>query len=184
MRLLTRRVLTVVVLTLLLLAIALFSAQYRQYAYAKVWHCLHGSSITFGVYKIGVPGLWWAEGKDNAGRIEVVRAFKTTAFSEPKIEVSPATPGQVADNEIEQLRLVTAVVSLRSRDPLPGWTHSLMTLQAKNSRWYCMKDEQTILGYRIFTSLTCNSPRIPYTLYYNGPAEQEKEAKSIFRTLQ
>ena len=173
-------------ITLLLIAVLTcggFAVQYRRYAYAILWHCVHKSSIRFGMQRIEVPKLWWVAKTDNYGRISIVRAY-SAPLNEPEIEVGPTSPGVMAKSDAEQLRLANAVVSGMNLDPQAGWTHSVVILGAKSSMWYCIRDTMAILGRNVFTSLECNSPQVPYSLHYQGPPEQEKEAKSIFATFQ
>lgn len=140
--------------------------------------------MRFGVHEIQIPKLWWVGKTDNAGRISILRACKSTAFIEPEIEVAPVSPGEIAANDAEQSRLEQAVVSDRNRDSQSGWTYSSMSLKARDSVWFCIRDQQTILGRNFSTGLTCYASRIPYSLHYQGPPEQEREAKLIFASFQ
>jgi len=162
---------------------AFFAVQYRQYAYAMIWHHSHSAKIKFGEHEIEIPRLWWAGKFDNYGQISILRASRSSVFFEPKIEVSPATVGQVADSDEEQLHLASKVVASENSNAQAGWTFSVTRLQAKSSTWYCIRDAQAIFGSHVFTNLTCNAPRIRYTLNYQGPPKQEKEAESIFATF-
>lgn len=171
-------------LVVVILAFGVSALRYRRYAYAATWHCFHPADMKFGVHEIQIPKLWWVGKTDNAGRLSILRACKSTAFIDPEIEVAPAGPGEVAENDAEQSRLVQAVVSRMNRDPQTGWTHSSLVLSTKSFVWYCIKDQQTVLGRNFSTDLLCYAPRIPYSLYYQGPPEQEGEAKLIFTSFQ
>jgi hypothetical protein len=140
--------------------------------------------MRFGVHGIEIPRLWWAKSTDNAGRISIQRACKSTVFIDPEIEVAPVGPGEVAENDVEQSRLEQAVVSDRNRDSQPGWTYSSISLKARGAAWYCIKGQQTVLGRSFATDLLCYAPHIPYSLHYQGPPEQEEEAKLIFASFQ
>lgn len=184
MNLLTRRSLSVIASLVLVAAIAVFAAQYRRYAYAAVWHHRHNSSIRFGEHEIQITRLWWPVKPDNYGRISILRASKSSVLLEPEIEVVPAIPGQVAESDDQQSSLANKVVAAGRPDPQSGWTFSVTTLQSKDSTWYCLRDAVLILGKEAFTMLTCNASRVPFTLNYKGPPEQEREAESIFATFQ
>jgi hypothetical protein len=171
-------------LVVVILALGVFALRYRRYAHAAAWHCFHSANVRFGVHEIQIPKLWWVGNTDNAGRISILRACKSTAFIEPEIEVAPVSPGEVAENDAEQSRLEQAVVSRINRDPQPGWTYSSMSFKARGSVWFCVKDQQTVLGRNFSTDLTCYASRIPYSLHYQGPPEQEEEAKLIFASFQ
>ena len=180
----SRKTLISLCLVVVVLALGVFALRYRRYAHAAAWHCFHSAHVKFGVHEIQIPKLWWVEKSDNAGRLSILRACKSTSFIDPEIEVAPVSPGEVAENDSEQSRLVQAVVSRMNRDPQTGWTHSSLVLNAKGFVWYCTKDQQTILRRNFSTTLKCNAPRIPYSLYYQGPPEQEDEAKRIFASFQ
>jgi hypothetical protein len=184
MNILSRRFLSLFAMIALISSIGIFAAQYRRYGYAILWHCVHRSTIGFGEHKIQIPELWWATKADNYGKISISRAYRSAIISEPQIEVGPSTPGELTDSDGEQSRIADAVVSDMNRNPKLGWTHSVMVLRANESTWYCTRADQTILGKDVFTTLQCNAPRIPYSFYYGGPPEQEKEAESIFITFQ
>jgi hypothetical protein len=184
MNLFTRRSLSVLALIVLISAAGIYALQYRRYGYATAWHCRHGASIRFGGHEIQIPGLWWAAKTDNAGRISILRASKSSVFYEPRIVVSSATPGQVAENDDEQLRLASRVVAIKSRDPQSGWSHSVASIRATSSTWSCIRDDEAVLGSHVLTILTCNTPRVRCTLHYHGPPEQEQEAEGIFATFQ
>jgi hypothetical protein len=162
----------------------LFASQYREYAFAQVWHYRHGDSVKFGMNEIEIPRLWWVTKNDNAGRISIQRACKSTAYIDSEIEVAPVGPGEVAENDDEQSRLEHAVVLRNNRDSQTGWTYSSISLKARGSVWYCTKDQQTVLGRSFATDLLCHAPRIPYSLHYQGPPDQEGEAKLIFASSQ
>ena len=179
----TRKTLSAVVIIVMLIVVYK-ATQYRSYVYARVWHYNHGDRVSIGEHEIELPGLWWAEKINNAGWISIMRASKSTAFVESKILVSTAISGVAAENDDEQLRLVSKVVSGINHGPQPGWTYSVMTLQAKNSIWYCIRSTEVVLGQHISTGLNCNSSRIPYSLMFGGPPEQENEAKQIIATFQ
>ncbi len=179
----SRKTLISLCLVVVILALGAFALRYRRYAHAAAWHCFHSANVRFGVHEIQIPKLWWVGNTDNAGRLSILRACKSTAFIDPEIEVAPAGPGEVAENDAEQSRLEQAVVSDRNRDPQPGWTYSSISLKARGSVWYCIKGQQTILGRSFATDLLCYAPRIPYSLHYQGPPEQEGEAKLIFASF-
>ena len=184
MNLLTRRSISRLALIAAISAAGFFAAQYRQYAYAMAWHYRHDASFTLGEHEIEVPKKWWAGAKaDGVGRISIFRASKSSAFFQPKIEVGPASPGQMTESDDEQLRLANRVVAAERGDAQSGWTFSVTTLRSRNSTWYCIRDAEVVLGKHVYTSLTCNASRLPYTLIYQGPPEQEKEAESIFASF-
>ncbi|HEY2469880.1 MAG TPA: hypothetical protein VGI45_18830 [Terracidiphilus sp.] len=184
MNLFTRKSLSVIASIVLISAIAVFAAQYRQYAYAMAWHYRHHASFRLGEHEIEIPNKWWAGAKaDGVGRISIFRASKSSVFFEPKIEVGPASPGEMAQGDDEQSSLANKVVAAARPDPQSGWTFSVTTLRSRNSTWYCLRDADVILGKEVLTNLTCNASRVPYTLNYQGPPEQEKEAELIFATF-
>jgi hypothetical protein len=180
----SRKTLISLCLVVVILVLGAFALRYRQYAHAAAWHCLHPATIKFGAHEIEIPRLWWAGKTDNAGRISILRACKSSVLIDPEIEVAPVSPGEVAENDSEQSRLVQAVVSDRNRNAQAGWAYSSMNLKTKSFVWYCTKDQQTILGHNFSTTLKCNAPRIPYSLHYQGPPEQESEAELIFASFQ
>jgi hypothetical protein len=171
---------TVVAFTLMF-----YAAQYRQYAYARAWHFSHGDSIRFGDRTLALPGQWWAKKSNGINRVYILRAVKAEDFLTPKIDVSPAIGGgEAADNSDELLRLANRTVALDDANPQQEWKHSVISFRAKSATWCCIKYTQTILGQTIATSLTCNTPNVPYTLSYQGPPEFENEATSIISTFQ
>jgi hypothetical protein len=180
----SRKTLISLCLVVVILALGVFDLRYRRYAHAAAWHCFHSANVRFGVHEVQIPKLWWVGNTDNAGRFSILRAYKSTAFIDPEIELAPVGPGEVAKNDAEQSRLEQAVVSDRNRDSQPGWTYSSISLKAKGSVWYCIKGQQTILGRSFATDLLCYAPRIPYSLHYQGPPDQEGEAKLIFASFQ
>lgn len=183
MKLFAHRMLFRVGLIALASITVLFAVRYRRFAYAMTWHCFNKASIRFGGHEVEISKLWWAAKIDRWGRISIFRAYKGSFLSEAKIEVSPASPGVVTEDDVEQSRVAHAFVSSMSRDPAPGWTYSVAILRAKSSTWYCIRNDEAIWEHHVFTILTCNAPRIPYSLYYQGPPEQEKEAESIFASF-
>ena len=158
-----------------------FAFRYRGFAYAITWHCFHQAVVRFGGHEVDIPRLWWVANTDRWGRTSIVRDYGGP--SEAEIEVSPAGPEVVAADDVEQSRMAQALASLMGRDPGPGWAISVVTLRAKNSTWYCEGEDATALGRHVFSTLTCNAPRIPYSLKYHGPPEKEKEAESIFASF-
>ena len=68
---------------------------------AILWHCVHKAAIKFGTHEMDLPKLWWAANADNYGRIPIMRAYKSVILSEPKIEVRPASPGEMTENDAE-----------------------------------------------------------------------------------
>jgi hypothetical protein len=180
----SRKTLISLCMVVVILALGVFALRYRRYAHAAVWHCFHSDNVRFGVHEIQIPKQWWVEKTDNACRISIQRACKSTASINSEIEVAPAGPGEVAENDAEQSRLEQAVVSRINRDPQPGWAYSSVSLKARSSVWFCIKDQQTVLGRSFATDLLCYAPRIPYSLHYQGPPEQEGEAKLIFASFQ
>lgn len=184
MKIFNRRLLTTLISLVLSIAGTIFVLQYRNYMHAAVWHSLHSGNVTFQNYAIKIPRQWWAKEADRTGRISILRASKSATFFEPRIEVIPASLGQVAETEDGQSRKVNAAVSLKNRDPQRGWTYSATNLRATDSTWYCMEDTLTISANRAFTFLTCNAPQVQWTLNYAGPREHEGEAESVFKTFQ
>jgi len=180
----SRKTLISLCLVVVILAFGAFALRYRRYACAAAWHCFHSANIRFGVHGIEISRLWWAGKADNAGRFSIQRACKSTAFIDPEIEVAPVGSGEVAENDAEQSRRLQAAVSLMNRDPEAGWTHSSLVINAKGLVWYCTRDQMSVLDRQFSTTLKCNAPRIPYSLYYQGPPEQEEEAKLIFASFQ
>jgi hypothetical protein len=180
----TRRVLMASGLIIFTLPFAFHVARYRQYVYAGEWHCFHTASIRFGMHRIEIPPLWWPTQSDKAGRFSISRACKTTDFVEPVIRIEPSRLGEATENDADLSSLVDNVVSRRSGDPSSGWTHSVVTVRANASTWYCVRGDQVVLGHHMFTSLNCNAAKVPYSLAYQGPPAQENEAESIFATFQ
>jgi hypothetical protein len=170
--------------TLVAFALIFYAAEYRQYIYARVWHFSHGNSVHFGDRSLELSGQWWAKKPDDINRVYVLRAVKAESFVVPRIHVDPLSAGEVADNADELLRLSNRIVALEDANPQREWTHSVISFRAKSATWYCIKYTQTILGQTIATSLTCNTPKVPYTLSYSGPPEFEQEAESIISTFQ
>ncbi len=186
MKLFTRRTLISVCLIVVFLILVFYAARYRKYAYAQVWHFRHGDTVKFGAYSLELPKRWWVLKNEFAGwtSISIPRACKSTDIYEPEITVMPTTGGEVTENDVEQSRQTSSMVSRMNVNPVLGWTHSVTNIQARSSTWYCIRDTMTIFGQHVSTTLTCNAARIPYELYYTGPPEQEQEAISIFENFQ
>ncbi len=179
-----RKTLVSLCMVVVILTLGVFAFRYRQYAQAAAWHCSHSANLNFGAHGINIPRLWWVAKTDNAGRVSIRRASKSSASIEPEIEIAPVIPGDLPEDDSGLSRLEEAIVSERKRDSTAGWTYSSVSLKAQASVWHCIEDQQTILGSDFSTGLICNAPRIPYSLTYDGPPELEGEAELIFASFQ
>ena len=178
------RVLVLALILGAILAIGVVALRYRLYVYATVWQCFNSNNVKVGMHEIDLPELWWARKMDATGRLSILRASKSSTFLEPTIEVAPASPGIVAESDSQQSHLEQAVVAERNSDPEVGWTYSMTSVKAKHSIWYCIKNQQAVLGRPFSTGLTCYASQIPYSFHYQGPPEQEIEAELILASFQ
>lgn len=178
------RILVRAFMVVAILALGIVALQYRGYVFAMAWHRFHSADVKFGMHEIDLPKLWWAGKTDTTGRLSILRACKSSAFPEPEIEITPASQGEVAESDSQQSLQEQAVVSERNRDPEFGWSYSTISLKSQHSVWHCIKGQQAVLGRPFSTGLTCYASQIPYSLDYQGPPEQEREAELIFASFQ
>ena len=192
MKLFTRRTLISFCLIVVFLILVFYAARYRKYAYAQVWHFRHGDTVKFGAYSLELPKQWWVLKNEFAGwtTISIPRACKSTEAYEPEIKVEATMGGETTDNDDEQYRQISSMVSSINHGPhseldhLVTQTQTVTNFRSKNSTWYCMRETMIVFSQHTDTTLSCNAARIPYELYYTGPPEQEQEAISIFETFQ
>jgi hypothetical protein len=165
---------------------------YRRYAFALIWHCVHGNQAEVGGHKVILPLLWWKESAhahdtyDMRDRDEwLARACPSSLFSNPEINVSPVMPGEeVAGTEEEELKLTQRVISSLNQNPTKGWSYSLVVLSTARFSFYCMREQAALGGSDLFNGLRCHATSLKYSFNYTGPPERENEVQEIFLSLQ
>jgi hypothetical protein len=167
-----------------LIVALLLCNEYRRYAVAIVWHCVHGNYAEVGGNRVKLPLWWWKESTSAWKTSVLTRASSSRAVFEPQIEVKPALPGAIPETDQEALESARAIVSSNNRQSAVGARSSLVTLKPTPFPLYCARNDAAPSGEPVFTTLYCHTARVSYVFTYSGPTMREKEAESILSTLQ
>jgi hypothetical protein len=174
-------------LSLLILLFAVLAFQYRQYAYAILWHCEHGNYASFPGHRIRLPLFWWEE-RDTSKWETYLLKRATTRFNgaqAPDIEVShiiPAFQMTIMDTDEEEMDKIQRTISSLNAQKESASRETLVTIKAKSMTLYCMRSD---LGVPPFATamLSCSAPKFPYSVT-SGPMTQEGEVKSVLSALE
>jgi hypothetical protein len=159
--------------------------EYHRYAYALVWHCVHGHYADVGGHTVKIPTLWWKEADPNAYATSLlVRSCPANMLSRPEIVVRPTLPGEAGDDDLQELRTKQAIIALKKKDAILKSQLSLVTIKSKPFTLYCVREDAIPFGVALFSNLSCHAARTPYSFTYNGGPTFEKEAESILSTLE
>lgn len=165
------------------IVIGLFVIKYQQYAYALSWHCFHGNSAQIGGHRVTLPIWWWKEDSHAYDTALLVRASVTHTYLRPTIVVSPAFPGAIRDTNQEELQAAQAAISEKHKTAA-GTLSSLVIINTKAFTMYCEREDFTTYGVDLSSNLFCTIAKVQYAFTYNGPPDREKEAQSIFSSLE
>jgi hypothetical protein len=168
----------------ILIIIGSLFANYRRYVYAVAWHYEHGNYTEIGGHRIRIPILWWKEDAHAYDTTLLVRAYPAGATDKPEVVASPAIPGEIRDTDQEELKSRRADISSRNGNSNSRTSPSLVVLNARQFTLYCKRDDFVLSGIDLYSTLYCHAVRVPYTLTYDGPPTQEKEAEAILSTLE
>lgn len=157
--------------------------RYRQYAYAAVWHYEHGDFVEIDGHRLRLPQFWWRVDAHAYNTLLVVRAYPAMTVVKPELTISPIMPGEISTSEQGELNITEEIVRSRNQDPAAGQS-SLVTLKTSSFTFYCKKEDAGTGGLTIYTNLNCHAANFPYSLTYDGPPKQEKEAELILSTFE
>lgn len=176
--------LLIICLVAILLLICEQCIEYRSYAFAIVWHCTHGRYSEIGGHKVRIPILWWKANPYGYGESLVVRASHANMNLDPKIVVTSLPPGTTSGTDQETLKSIQALISVKNHQVVSGWSSSLLILDPKLFRLYCIRDVFAFRSVDRYSSVQCFAAGIPYSFTYQGSPRHEKEAESILSTLE
>ena len=167
-----------VVGTVLLLVLMAISCQ--RYLFAIAWHCVHGNSAEMASYRIKVPLFWWKADTDVYGESRLVRATSIFASdSAPEVTVDLVNPGKERATNDDEMKAVQQLVA-RQRQSAGGTSTTFVLIHSGLFDLSCFKHFITPPPGNI---LVCRATGIRYSFNYDGPSIYEKEAESIFSSL-
>lgn len=76
------------------------------------------------------------------------------------------------------------ILNSKGLNPQPEWARSMVSFSGKKFNYYCIKDSLSVLNTNTFITLNCYAAKLPYSLDYFGPPTLEKEAESIFESIE
>jgi hypothetical protein len=160
--------------------IVFLCANYRRYAVAIAWHCLHGDHADVGKFRMKVPLLWWVSDSDKYDTSVLVRATPSTSVDPPEIVVSPTIAGEGRDSDAETLGATQELVEGNLKIPVAGKSSSLISIHPVPFTLYCAKSTFIVPPTAI---VMCHASKVKYAFSYRGASVYEGEAEAILSTI-
>lgn len=139
-----------------------------------LWHCCHGSEVSFGEAAVTLPLLWWRASDDNEAHVIQHAMFASTSAS--RITIFPLR-GKVIQTEAAALVWQRAYLDGLSANERRRFAP--VTISAHERNIYCVRD----MWFPSDNRLICRVPGSPWGCSYDGSAAEEMQAESILMSL-
>ena len=158
--------------------LVIVSLTYRRYAYARVWHHMHGDNATLAGHQVTLPYFWWAESVGPDGATVLTRAYPTTSTSLVEISANMLMAGTIPSSDQNAIQIQQNLTK-RTKHQSADIQTSAVTLHSKSLVLYCRRDDVL----KVQRTLICIVPKVPYSFVYVGTQDWEGEAESILSSL-
>ncbi|HEY2468933.1 MAG TPA: hypothetical protein VGI45_13995 [Terracidiphilus sp.] len=158
---------------------------FGDYARTLIWHFEHGDSAQlWQQHAVKLPMNWRMEESKEPGISSMILPARIGLHSVSAIVVRPVLPGEIADNDQQELALTKAAVESRNHDSFANSTSKVLVLRNKNYTLYCTEEMMlSESGKAAYANLACHSTRLGFSILYHGLANREGEAISIMSSL-
>jgi hypothetical protein len=182
---LTRRsMLPLAAIAVIAVAAAPSARQFRKYPGTVAWHLTHGNHVAVGDRRVTLPLLWSKVETGSGDTVVLARAARAPQGPLSEIRITPRMKATAAETDQDELALTQKLNRLEQEKSIPGWSASVVAINASQTTLHCNRDAVLSEGAEVLSMLDCGAANVPYLFSYSGPPESEKEAQAILATLE